>query len=233
MKKQWKERNVQVLQDTLKKKGFRDAVLQEVRDRVMEGKDYSLSVPFATTIDGYPVRGTLTLRNSGTVSGYQIHSLGLELDKDSGAILQAYEFRVASGYDVSLREAYNLMHGRYVYKEGAWVTVGIKGGHPFATRLDNECHRLRVVKELKAMTLGLYLTKVEQKVLAASLREGNRQELVLLVVGFPKKVWVMANPVEGRIQVTDEKGDFNQLRRPCRKLTFGVAKAGRPRRKIG
>src|SRR5450631_2602555 len=135
--------SIRLLSEAVREAGFPEEVLPGLAENIRAGKGKMFYLPSATKIDGNPVTGELFFEDQGE-RGFEWKSFGLDLGPQSAAMVRENTFTVGNGYDLSLQEAYNLMHGRWLNKEpafdpekkGYWVSLGMREGQMENSRLD-------------------------------------------------------------------------------------------------
>jgi hypothetical protein len=132
-------------------------------------------------------------------------------------------FYINKGSGITAKEAYNLMDGRAVHKElenkegekyKAWVVLDKD------TKTENGNHKLNTFSEGwnykperaidKMDIVGIGEEGARDK-LMKSLEKGNRHQVEAMRDGKPVKVFLEANPAEHRVNITNYKGEPQQL----------------------
>lgn len=135
----------------------------------------------------------------------------------------AQTFYINKGSGITAKEAYNLMDGRAVHKElenkegekyKAWVVLDK------ATKTENGNHKLNTFSDGwnyrperaidKMAIIGIDEPGAKEK-LMKSLEKGNRHQVEALRDGKPVKLFIEANPTEHRVNLTNYKGEAQQL----------------------
>ena len=224
------EHNLRLLKEELKEKGFPESVLPALEEKIRSEYKVDFYLLFETNIDNKPVKGNLYFLDTDTPDAHRLLSFSLDFGKDTDVMVSQANFLVGHGYDISMREAYNLMDGRWVYKEppfdpekkGYWVGLNAGDVSSYYAKLEYQASDFRVEQAITDSPLGYYLNPEQKKELVASLKEGNRPELNIDVMGVPKKVWAEAAPVFQKIRLSDAKGNKVQLKEPSKQLGFGT-----------
>lgn len=135
----------------------------------------------------------------------------------------AQTFYINKGSGITAKEAYNLMEGRAVHKElenkegekyKAWVTLDKEN------KTDNGNFKLNTFSDGwnykperaidKMAIVGIDEAGAKDK-LMKSLEKGNRHQVEALRDGKPVKLFIEANPAEHRVNLTNYKGEAQQL----------------------
>ena len=132
-------------------------------------------------------------------------------------------FYINKGSGITAKEAYNLMEGRAVHKElenqqgekyKAWVVLDKEnktenGNHKLNTFGDGWNYKPERAIDKMAI-VGIDEPGAKDK-LMKSLEKGNRHQVEALRDGKPVKLFIEANPTEHRVNLTNYKGEAQQL----------------------
>ena len=132
-------------------------------------------------------------------------------------------FYINKGSGITAKEAYNLMDGRAVHKElenqqgekyKAWVVLdkdnkNENGNHKLNTFSEGWNYKPERAID-KLAIVGIDEPGARDK-LMKSLEKGNRHQLEALRDGKPVKLFIEANPAEHRVNLTNWKGEAQQL----------------------
>ncbi|MDB5004436.1 MAG: hypothetical protein JWQ34_2661 [Mucilaginibacter sp.] len=135
----------------------------------------------------------------------------------------AQTFYINKGSGITAKEAYNLMEGRAVHKElenkegekyKAWVVIDKdnmteNGNHKLNTFSDGWNYKPERAIDKMAI-VGIDEPGNRDK-LMKSLEKGNRHQVEALRDGKPVKLFIEANPTEHRVNLTNYKGEAQQL----------------------
>ena len=132
-------------------------------------------------------------------------------------------FYINKGSGITAKEAYNLMEGRAVHKqlenlEGekyhAWIVIDKEN------KTENGNYKLRPFTEGwnykperaidKMDIVGIHEDGAREKLLK-SLEKGNRHQVTAMKDGKEVKLYLEANPAEHRVNLTNYKGEAQQL----------------------
>lgn len=213
MEKELAEHNMRNMEGMLRSKGFDDDVIAAMREKVSAGKGTEFNIPYESKVDGKRFSGQVHFE--GNPGGpYVPDHYTLDLGKDSGRPLRENAFYFTVGYDVNLREGFNLMQGRAVYREplfdrdhhGYWITLKDERIAQGVVDLSYD-HAVRTVEHgIAASSLkGLLLPEIKKQ-LAEALKQGDRTMLTVETMGLTKQVWVEMDPLREGLKLTDQKG---------------------------
>jgi len=132
-------------------------------------------------------------------------------------------FYINKGSGITAKEAFNLLEGRAVHKElenkegekyKAWVVLDKEN------KTENGNHKLQTFSEgwnykperaiAKMDIVGIDEPGARDK-LMKSLEKGNRHQVTALKDGKEVKLFIEANPAEHRVNLTNYKGEAQQL----------------------
>ncbi|OCX54340.1 hypothetical protein BEL04_08770 [Mucilaginibacter sp. PPCGB 2223] len=133
-------------------------------------------------------------------------------------------FYINKGSGMTAKEAYNLIEGRAVYKElenkegdryKAWVTLDTKGEKNeqgnYKMQTFSEGWNYRPERAIDKMDIvGINEPGAREK-LMKSLEKGNRHQVTAMKDGKEVKLWLEANPADHRVNLTNYKGEAQQL----------------------
>jgi hypothetical protein len=135
----------------------------------------------------------------------------------------AQTFYINKGSGITAKEAYNLMEGRAVHKQlenlegekyNAWITINKEekndnGNYKLRTFTDGWNYKPeRAIDKLDI--IGINEPGNREK-LMKSLEKGNRHEVTAMKNGKEVKLFLEANPAEHRVNLTNWKGEAQQL----------------------
>jgi len=213
-----RKENLQDLSLLVRKAGFPEELLSDLGKKIMEGKEPSFSLPYATTIEGHAVKGELYFKEEYRKGDLKWEEFTMQVPKESKPLIAENKFLVGQGYDTTLREAYNLLHGRFVYREPTfdpgrnyWLRLDFGKEGSGYLRLNFWESTFKVEQGLAGSPLNFYLKPAAKKELLDALRQGDRKELDLSVSGVAKKIWAEASPVLKKIRLSDARDETIEL----------------------
>lgn len=189
------ETNKKSLEDQLKNSGFQAAygkVLQHIQEQQL-----NFTVPVS-----YHISEIERLEHSlyfikDTQGAYQFDGYRSILYTDSTpSIRSTHYFKNEKAESFNAEEAYNMLAGRAVLKNGTWKQFN------FYDKELNDNYRMHEFPEAYGYNLGSVLSGLpiknssyeEFESLADSLQKGRREEVLLLVEGRENKIFIEANP---------------------------------------
>ncbi|QXV64018.1 hypothetical protein INP83_13025 [Mucilaginibacter sp. 21P] len=210
--------NLSYLQKQLLNLGFGEKLNQELKKNIEAGKkEFTLLTD--QEYNKQQVDYTLYYKAGDNNEMYFFNKYDAALrDKE-----MQQTFYINKGSGITAKEAYNLMEGRAVYKqlenlEGekyhAWVVIDKEN------RTENGNFKLRPFTEGwnykperaidKLDIVGIGEEGAREK-LMRSLEKGNRHQVTAMKDGKEVKLYLEANPAEHRVNLTNWKGEAQQL----------------------
>jgi hypothetical protein len=209
------DKNLDYLKDNLKYMGFGENLYEALRASIMEGKkDFTLSLQ--TEINRQPFGATLHFRRSDNTDVYFFNKWEAELKNEVGKMQQTFYINKGSG--ITLKEGFNLLEGRAVYKEltnkegqkyHAWLQLD-------GSLIDREGNnKLRQYHQNYGYDLEQTLSKFpikeltqndQKEKLLYSLQKGNMQAVTFEKNGFAEKLYIEAAPQFKSLNVYDHNG---------------------------
>ena len=226
------EKTMSFNETQLKRVGFAEAFTPELKKQMEAGLP-AIQHQFKKEFEGDKVHATLHLKKSTTSDHYFLNKFDMSLQKDgqTGTLNQTFYVnqKKATGNEdaghqkierenrYTLKEAYNLLAGRPVFKhltskEGnaydAWVKLDFKN------KLDNGNHEMKQYTQaygfdlkqallkypIKEMTNELYANRLME-----SLQRGNLQKVTFVdPQGKEDKLYISPNITLGALNVYDE-----------------------------
>jgi hypothetical protein len=215
------EQNFDYLKNQIKYNGFGEELQRELREKMAEGKpDFNIihHGKFGSDV----TEAALQFKKSETNDMYYFNRYLLQLKNEKGDEAFAQSFRAGRDNNITLKEAYNMMNGRAVYKEmtpkegekyHAWLQLNFKetetnGDFKVKQMHDNYGYDLKAtlakypIKEMENPDNALSLMR--------SLERGNRQLVTLVVDGKEQKLSIEASPQYKSLNMYDK--DMNRLK---------------------
>jgi len=212
------DQNLSYLQKQLLNLGFGEKLNDELAKNIKaEKKEFTLDT--SQEYNKQNVDYTLHYKAGDQNDMYFFNKYDASLrDKD-----MQQTFYLNKGSGITAKEAYNLMEGRAVYKqlenlEGekyhAWIIIDKEN------RTDNGNYKLRPFTDGwnykperaidKLDIIGINEDGAREK-LMKSLEKGNRHQVTAMKDGKEVKLFLEANPAEHRVNLTNWKGEAQQL----------------------
>ena len=131
-------------------------------------------------------------------------------------------FKVQEENSVNTTQAYNLLAGRAVQKEGSWIQLDLNDKDASGNHRIKEFHSgygYDLEKAIKQLPLKELSNKTEADKLQDALRQGNRQPITLIKNGNEHRFYIEANPQFKSVNIYDEHS---------RKITLTTALGNKP-----
>lgn len=219
------EKNYDYLKDQVMYTGFGEAMEGELRQNMEQ-----LKPEFKMNHDAFygndKVSAELNFRKSEQSDLYFFNSYRVKLQKEGNDESLEQTFYINKGNNITLKEAYNLMEGRSVYKEltnkeeekyNTWVQLDFKNTDSkgnFMTHHYHENYGFDLEGALAKHPIKELNTPKYKDDLISSLKKGNLQSATFLKGGKEVKQFVEANPQFKTILVYDsnlKKLDTKQI----------------------
>lgn len=122
-------------------------------------------------------------------------------------VRSTHYFKYEKSESFNIGEAYNLLTGRPVFKEGTWKQFDLNDQDL------NDNYRMKEFPEAYGYSIEKVLTSLPLKVsdqaqldfLASSLKEGRREEVALLINNKEERFFIEANPQFKTLNIFNEK----------------------------
>lgn len=126
-------------------------------------------------------------------------------------------FSMHNGYNVNTTEAYNLLSGRCIQREGTWIQLDFNDKDPqgnFRIKQFHSSYDFNLEKILQQLPLKELLNKGEADKLHEALKNGNRVSVSFTKDGNEQRFYIEANPQFKSVNIYDEHS---------RKITLNTA----------
>lgn len=200
------EKNYDYLSNQLKYTGFGEDLQEQLKEKLQK-QEPEFTLSFQKDYGKDETAATLHFRKSdeSDIYFFNRYNLMLKNDQHPDAIKQA--FYISNKEDnITLKEAYNLMSGRAIFKEkinregekyNAWQQLNFKetDAHGnFKLRPFNENYGFDLKVVLQNHPIKELQNETDSKRLIESLERGNRQSVTLTIQGKDQKVFIEAAP---------------------------------------
>jgi len=200
------EKNYDYLSNQLKYTGFGEDLHQQLKEKLQK-QEPEFTLSFQKDYGKDETAATLHFRKSdeSDIYFFNRYNLMLKNDQHSDAIKQT--FYIGNKEDnVTLKEAYNLMSGRAIFKEKvnkegekytAWQQLNFKETDThgnFKLRTFNENYGFDLKAILQNHPIKELQNETDSQRLIESLERGNRQSVTLTIQGKEQKVFIEAAP---------------------------------------
>lgn len=131
-------------------------------------------------------------------------------------------FKMREGHVVDTTQAYNLLAGRSVQKEGFWMQLDLNDKDPNGNYRIKEFHSgygYDLEKALQQLPLKELLSTTEAAKLKDALKQGSRQSVIIIKNGKEHRFYIEANPQFKSVNIYDEHS---------RKVTLATALGNKP-----
>lgn len=208
--------NLAYLQKQLLNLGFGEGMNQDLEKQI-EAKTPEFTLNSTNEYNQQKMDYTLHLKAGSEQKMYFFNKYDAKMNNEQQT------FYINKGSGITAKEAYNLMDGRSVRKElenrdgekyKAWITLdksdrNENGNAKLQTYSDKWNYKPE--KAIDVMDIvGIKEDGARDK-LMKSLEKGNRHQVEALRDGKPVKLFLEANPAEHRLNITNYKGEVQQL----------------------
>lgn len=209
------EKNLAYLKDNLKYMGFGEHLNEALQTSIAEDKkEFELTLD--TEIDRQPFSATLFFRRPENSDVYFFNKWEAFLKNGAGKM--QHTFYLHKGRGVTLKEGFNLLEGRAVYKElsnkegqkyQAWLQLDkremdINGNYKMSQYNQNYGYLLE--KVLAPLPIKELTDQEQRDALFRSLYKGNLQVVSFEQNEMVEKLFIAANPQYKSLTVYDQNG---------------------------
>lgn len=200
------ERNFDYLSNQLKYTGFGEDLQQQLKEKLQK-QEPEFTLSFQKDYGKDETAATLHFRKSDESDIYFFNRYNLMLKNDQHPYTIKQTFYIGNKEDnITLKEAYNLMCGRAIFKEkinkegekyNAWQQLNFKetDAHGnFKVRAFNESYGFDLSAVLQNHPIKELQNATDGQRLIESLERGNRQSVTLTIQGKEQKVFIEAAP---------------------------------------
>jgi hypothetical protein len=200
------EQNLNYLKDNLKYMGFGEQLHGALEKQLMESKP-GFTLKMETNINKQTVEAELHFKKSETTDMYFFNKYDVKIrnEENSAKDLQQ-SFYLNKGQGVTLKESYNLLQGRSVFKsltdkEGqpykAWIQLNLtnkdeKGN--FKRQLYHENYGYNLTDALSKYPIKELVEPKEKEKITGSLQKGNTQIVNIVAEAKTEKIFLEAAP---------------------------------------
>ena len=206
------QKNLDYLKDNLKYNGFGESLYEALEKNIKEGKP-EFVLDFKTEMNGRPFDAKLNFRKSDSSEMYFFNSYDASVLRKDGQQLNQ-SFFINKGKGVTAKEAFNLLHGRSVYKEmvnkagisyNAWLQMDLTNKEKPEMKIYHDNYGYNLKENLGRFPIKELDGGQKEQDLIKSLERGNTQSVTMNLDGKETKLFVEANPQFKTINVYDEK----------------------------
>jgi hypothetical protein len=209
------EQNFDYLKNQLKYTGFGEALQRELRENMQEGKaDFHLIHKAKFEEDQTEA---LLLFKKSEQGLYFFNRYVVQMQNAKGEDASTQSFRVGRENNITLKEAYNLMNGRAVYKEmtnkdgekyHAWLQLNFRETNEYGdykTRQFHDNYGYNLRDALTRYPFKEMELEDSRNTLIQSLEKGNRVTVTFVAGAEGKKMFVEASPQFKSVNIYDEQ----------------------------
>lgn len=207
------EKNVDYLKDQIKYTGFGENLTEQLLEKI-EQKLETFTLQYQTKYGQNTMEVELYFSKSMTQNMYFFNAYVVNLKGAAGEMVQT--FYINKGNNITLKEAYNLMSGRAVYKkflnrDGEHYTCWVQldpfsttpnGNYKLAYYYENYGYKLETTIA-KYPILEMELEEFKDSIIT-SLRKGNLQMVTFEIEGKEEIRFIEANPKFKSITIYNE-----------------------------
>jgi hypothetical protein len=209
------EKNFEYLSDQLKYTGFGEALQMELKQKLHQ-QETSFTLYHETYYEDRVARATLNFNKAKQGDLYFFNSYTIEVQKENIPDVLEHTFYMGKTGNITMKESYNLLMGRSVYKElaskeghtyNAWVQID------FIQCDENENFKFKQYHQNYGYDLEATLDKYPIKELGndifkedllRSLKRGNLHQVTFLRGSEESKLFIEASPQFKTIGIYDQ-----------------------------
>jgi hypothetical protein len=210
------EKNLQYLKDNIKYHGFGETLNPELEKQLTKG-DAEFSLAFKTEVGKKEIEATLHFKKSDSTDMYFFNKYDCKTKNESKGESVEQTFYINKGTGVTLKEAYNLLNGRAVYKElinkedqkyKSWIQLDFsakdKHGN-YERKPYHDKYGYDLKEALSYFPIKEMMKADGMKDLLRSLEKGNLQIVTMELPGKDTKFFIEACPKYKNINVYDNR----------------------------
>jgi len=210
------QENLNYLKDNIKYLGFGDKLFAELESNLKKGKDeFSLSI--STMFQKDTISAVLHFKKSDSTDMYFFNKYDAKLEKPGKEAVEQTIY-LDKGKGITMKEAYNLLDGRAVYKEltnkedqkyHTWLQLDFNAkdkNNNFEMSRYHENYGYDLKEVLSYYPVKEMANEEDKEKLIRSLEKGNRQSVTLETEGGEIKVFMEADPKYKTLNLTGTNG---------------------------
>ncbi|UUC44207.1 hypothetical protein [Flavobacterium cerinum] len=210
------ESNLDYLQDQVKFTGFGEELAMPLKEAIDLGAE-KFALNYSREFGKDSVSVNLNFSKSKTSDMYFFNSYQVNLQKEGSQESTNQTFYINKGSNISLREAYNMMEGRSVYKKlstkdgeeyNAWVGLDFKqtdASGNFKQKQFSDKYGFDIEKVLDKHPIKELESEGMKEELVDSIKRGNMAAVTYIKGEVEEKRYVSANPQFKSINFYDER----------------------------
>jgi len=209
------EKNFEYLRDQVKLTGFGESLEYELKEKMKQQGD-KFEINFAKDYGKNKVEATLNFKKSEQGDMYFFNTYDVKLNKDNPETAKQQSFFINNNKStITMKEAYNLLDGRSVFKDlktkegqdySAWVKLDFKQTDDKGNYKQvqfGERYGYDLEAELKKHPIKELSNDAYKDELIGSLKKGNVQSATFIKDGQEVRQYVEANPQYKNINLYD------------------------------
>lgn len=221
------QENFNYLKDQVKYTGFGEGHENDLREK-MQSQEPSFQILHAHDFGKDNVEAVLNFRKSNSDDKYFFNSYEIKVKPDKAEESTTQTFYLGKANNYTLKEAYNLMSGRAVYKElekldkvgesenaryvpngekyNAWVQLDFKNADEhgnYKMKAFHENYGFNLADALAKLPIKELNNDKDRQELMCSLEKGNRQFVTFVQDGNVENRYLQANPQYKTVTVFD------------------------------
>jgi hypothetical protein len=208
------QKNFDYLKDQVKFTGFGEGLETKLKER-MEKQSPEFQLLHKTNFGDDEAIATLHFKKSNESDMYFFNKYELALKPERNPEIMEQTFFINKGNTITLKEAYNLMNGRFVNKDqtnkegqiyNAWIQMDFKetdNNGNYKIRQFHQNYGYNLDSELAKHPIKELMHEQERSRLVQSLQKGNRQSVTFIENGNEQKHFIEANPQFKTVNIYD------------------------------
>ncbi|TRX30275.1 hypothetical protein FNW52_20350, partial [Flavobacterium sp. ZT3R18] len=200
------EQNSQSLHDLVQRIGFRD-LSARIDQQISQGQD-QFSIPVSYYINEKERLDHQLTFVKDQAGHYQFEGYKTALQNESKPEeTRQHYFKMQEDYSIDTTQAYNLLAGRAIQKEGSWIQLDLNDKDSNGNYLIKEFHSgygYDLEKAVQQLPLKELSNKTEADKLQDALKQGSRQSVILIKNGNEHRFYIEANPQFKLVNIYDE-----------------------------
>lgn len=215
------QKNFEYLRDQVKYTGFGEGLETQLKEN-MQKQVPEFTLKHQGSFGKDETTSVLHFKKSPTSDMYFFNNYQVSLKKDEQTEKLNQSFYIEKNNNITLKEAFNLMHGRAVNKDltnkegqlyNAWVQLDFKNtdnNGNYKLKQFHQNYGFELEKALSKLPIKELGNEQDKSRLIESLQKGNRQSVTFTDNGTEQKRMIEANPQFKSITVYD--GNAQRIR---------------------
>jgi hypothetical protein len=200
------EQNSQSLHDQVQRIGFRD-LSARIDQQIRQGQE-QFTIPISYYINEKERLNHELYFVKDQTGHYQFEGYKAALQNESKPEeTRVHYFKMREAYSIDTTQAYNLLAGRSVQKDGSWMQLDLNDKDPNGNYRIKEFHSgygYDLEKAVQHLPLKELSNKTGADKLQDDLKQGSRQSVILIKDGSEHRFYIEANPQFKSVNIYDE-----------------------------